>query len=289
MKTLSQIEKLKLVHKRNIESFILCHGIAYPFARRITYKKHGKKYTKWIVPKRGKRVGNCIFVTMTFDKLIYSKKEAEFIKCDFVKKLKVYTPFAYCCVPEHHSSGAYHFHFLISLNDVSLTLNDLKQRIRRLKFVGFISVEWTWGPIENVSYYLTQYLTAENFDSLEGKSITYSRCVRRVANLNFSWVDTPWHRFWNVLCLCTGFRRETMSKYYNDVFCKDHKKRFFIIELFRKKQFETLRELIALDVRSSAIIPEPISHIDSRHNNFIVNQICFESMEYENKINGVPF
>lgn len=251
MKTPSMIEKLKLVHKKNIDSFITRYGIAYPNAKKI--KTNGVK--RWVVPKRGKRQGKCIFVTMTFNKRIYEKKQAEFIKHDFMKKLKVYTPFEYCCVPELHTSEAYHFHLLIALYDDNLTLHDLKERIRRLKFIGFVTVEWTWGDIENVSWYLVQYLTAENLNAIKGRSISYSRGFQRVANTRFAWVNTPWRTMWKHIEIVLEHLEKTcpsgsVKEYYSTVICRSGSSdRLAMIELFKNQDIYGMYDYVTRGIK----------------------------------------
>ena len=284
MKTLSQIEKIKIVHKRNIDNFIKVHGIAYPEARKV------KK--KWIIPKKGSRQGNTIFMTSTFEKGIYSKVEAEKKFKSFLKDLRVYTPFQYCCVPEKHDSGAYHYHLLISPDEKDMTINILKERIRRLRFIGYVDVQWTWGPLENVTWYLTQYLNANNLNALEGRSISYSKGVQRVANSRFAlWspVAWGWREKWKNMNIfipkAMNCRESVVKEYYDKIVCRPGcSDRMELIELSKKSDMEEMYAYVMRGIREYILISPPLHRSDQLHSLFLMESICTDSL-----LDEIPF
>jgi hypothetical protein len=291
MKTPYQVDKLKVVHKRNIDHFIKEHGIAYPKARKM-----GRK---WIVPKQGKRQGNTMFMTMTFSKLIYAKGSAEKEKFRYLRDLRVYTPFDYCCVPEKHSSGAYHFHLLISLHDKDISLNEFKDRIRRLRFIGFIDVEWTWGPVESVSYYLTQYLTAENLNAIKGRSISYSKGVNRVANTRFVFwnpyqVKMGWRQKWKNMSMFIpremGWPENVVKQYYNKIVCRrGFSDRYELLKLSKLQSMDKMYAYVIKGICDYILTPEYKNFSQSYDYLCEVEKVCKDTFEYENGLSGVPF
>lgn len=284
MKTPSQIEKIKIVNKRNIDDFIKVHGIAYPDARKV------KK--TWIISKKGQRQGDTMFLTATFKDRIYSKPEAEKLFKSFLKDLRVYTPFSYCCVPEKHVSGAYHYHLLISLTDKTLSLNDFKERIRRLRCIGYIAVEWTWGPVENVVWYLVQYLTADNLNSIEGRSVSYSKDVQRVANSRFAfWSPNSWgwrEKWKNMNIFIPGkirCHKTAVAEYYDKIVCQSGcSDRLQLLDLCKQKDMDEMYAYVEDGIRKYIIKPVPVHRSDMLHNQIVIEGICKDSFEFENDI-----
>jgi hypothetical protein len=300
-RSLHQVEKIKLVNGWNINSFIKHFGIAYPCARCV---KRGKKKI-WLVRKQGPKEGKSMFMTITFRDRIYSKEIAEGYKYRFLKDLRANTPFEYCCVPEPHKSGAIHFHLLIAF-DEDISLKEFKRRISRLNLslrgIGFIDVEWTYGSPESVAYYLTQYLTAEMLDSLQGKSITYSKGVPRVANSRFSfWSPSQskvenwgWRQYWDnmekFIPPLLNCRTTVVREYFDNIVCKYKSDRFELLELCRSKNLEGMYDYVIKGIKEQILyVPSYLSASETRQLLLNVNQICRDSIEFENQLNGVPF
>lgn len=243
-----QVDMKRRINGLNISNFIRQHGIAYPNARKDTKKlPNGKRIIKWTVPKQGQRKGNCIFLTVTLKERVYKKEKAEKLCKSFIKDLKAHTPFQYCCVPERHESGAYHFHFIISLDDKNMSLGEFEERYKNLRFIGLIKAEWTWGPEENVIRYLTQYLTVENMNSIEGRCVSYSKRVQRVANYRCASVNSGWRRDWNFMPMLSGCTREQVIEYYHKMSRRD---RHTLVNLHREKKYESMGLYVKKGVES---------------------------------------
>ena len=85
--------------------------------------------------------GSTAFLTLTFSKRIYVKKEASRMLNIWLTQMRKTFTFEYVCITELHKTGAYHFHLLLKpLNFTSL--NSFREHFKSLPFIGQIQVKW---------------------------------------------------------------------------------------------------------------------------------------------------
>lgn len=276
LKSASEVEKIKLVNYMNIDKFIQDHGIAY---------KTPKDRSKGLP-----RGGHTVFCTMTFKQPVYSKKKAESIKSDFLTAFARKYPLKYCCVAEKHESGAYHFHFLMAMYDSNLSIKKMKAHRDNIKFIGFVEFQWTYGSPESVGYYLTQYLTAENINALEGRCISYSKGVARVANIRFAWLKTPWRRDIDLTMKHIErqgkYTHSQLVNYYNTMSRAD---RWQIYNLWKNKLYNELEAYISYAVGLCNVVYDYKPFSECYDDLRSLNQICADGLEFDNQLAGVPF
>lgn len=156
--------------------------------------------------------GKTAFLTITFNKRIYIKKEASRILNIWLTQMRKVFNFEYICITELHKTGAYHFHLLLKPVNFS-SLNPFREYFKSLPFIGQIQVKWTRGEKIDVMHYLMKYMLKGDLRKGE-RIINYSRNVQRKVSSQFSWAISKWRSFWNDFSRCFG-RHKAVKVYYS--------------------------------------------------------------------------